>query len=155
MKEYKIRTLTSSPFIAETETEPAQLNIEFDSKNTLVPEPSIIAPLCVDENEDGSITVVSDVSLLFDQQRISNMTPDNIRQMVNSMNPRVSPYTEKMSDDQLLGYIKARNIQSMSEMKAWSEYILSEYQQLEENLKQQIEESQPAVEEVSKQDGLD
>lgn len=144
--EYKERSLTSSAYVANTSTEPLELNFEFDSKNTSVPEPSDIYDLCVLEMNDKSVSITTDVSLIFDQQRISQMTPDNIRNYISKFVPRKSPYVEKMDDEMLMNSVKSRNIQSMSEIKAWSEFITDEFIATKQDIDERIQESLAANE---------
>lgn len=70
--------------------------------------------------------VTSDIYDLFNQQRISNLGPDVIRDFIARNYPLSSPISEeisKMSDDQIMDSIKPRNVQSYSELISWSKYL--------------------------------
>ena len=92
------------------------------------------------ENADGSVRYVSDVSLLFNEDRIINdIGEDNFRNLIRSMqdNPSSPYYDANLTDDQLIETVKSRYIQSPSEVRAWvekmvdeSQYVRSEYEQL-------------------------
>lgn len=59
--------------------------------------------------------VTSDIYDLFNQQRISNLGPDVIRDFIARNYPLSSPISEEishMSDDQIMDSIKPRNVQS-------------------------------------------
>lgn len=136
-------------------------NQHFDALNTMVVEESLTQSISVSrQSYDGSITISSDISLLFDQNRLAErLTPDNIRKLANRYNPVSSPYTEKMTDDQLMLYIKDKNIQSPSEIRSWSEYLMLESHELlsEANRKTaaaQAEKIRKAEEAAKKSDNL-
>lgn len=92
------------------------------------------------ENADGSVRYVSDVSLLFNEDRIINdIGEDNFRALVRSMQeiPSSPYYDSGLTDEQLIETVKSRYIQSPSEVRAWvekmvdeSQYVRSEYEQL-------------------------
>ena len=66
--------------------------------NTIVPSVRPIDTLIRRENEDGSYRIVSDVTLLFNEDRIINdLGEDNLRNLVRSMqtNP-ASPYVDSV-----------------------------------------------------------
>lgn len=96
---------------------PAELGepcVNFDSVKTRVPVQDELLNLSSFENKDGSITVSSDVSLLFNQQRLENrLTPDQLREYLNRYTPNQSVYKQKMDDDMLLSTLKSRHIQSL------------------------------------------
>lgn len=105
------------------------------------------------ENEDGSIRIVSDVTLLFNEDRIINdLGEDNFRNLVRSMQemPSSPYYDSGLTDEQLIETVKSRYIQSPSEVRAWvekmvdeSQYVRSEYEQLVSEVEASKE---PAVE---------
>lgn len=141
-KGFAYRSMSASAYIAEPQdgNVPEIIDPMYDAKNTSVVEPSLTFDLCVIENaSDNSVSYTSDVSLLFDQQRMAGLTPDNIRKYLDSMAPRVSSYTNNYSDDELLSMLKSRNIQSMSEIKAWSEYIMDTYIDLKQSAKDELD----------------
>ena len=105
--------------------------IKFDStscvKNTNVPTIRPIDNLIRRENADGSYRVVSDVTLLFNEDRIINdLGEDNLRNLIRSMqtNPS-SPYVDLgLSDEQLMETVKSRYLQSPSEVRGWLEQLV-------------------------------
>lgn len=70
--------------------------------------------------------VTSDIYDLFNQQRISNLGPDVIRDFISRNYPSSSPISDeisKMSDAEIMESIKPRNVQSYSELLSWSKYL--------------------------------
>lgn len=104
-------------------------NANATINNTAVVESRPIDSLNFIEQEDGSIRVVSDVTLLFNMERLQEtLGEDNIRSLIRSMqtNPK-SPYSDGcFTDDQLLQQIKSRYIQHPSEIRAWMEQLVDE-----------------------------
>lgn len=102
----------------------------FNVKKSRVPVQDVLMELSSLELEDGSYLVSSDVSLLFNQQRLSNkLSPSELRSYIERYTPNASPYCEQMSDEFLMETLKSKNIQSLSEMKSWSEFCMSNFQQ--------------------------
>lgn len=102
---------------------------KFDIANSSIVTEDPIDQLLVvkskDTNGDEVYTFYNDVTLLFNQERLdATLGPDNIRKWIERMAPRTSPYAEKFTDEQLLKFIKDRNIQSPSEIRAWSQYLI-------------------------------
>ena len=105
------------------------------------------------ENADGSVRYVSDVSLLFNEDRIINdIGEDNFRSLIRSMQemPSSPYYDAGLTDEQLIETVKSRYIQSPSEIRAWvekmvdeSQYVRTEYEQLVAEVEAS---KQPAVE---------
>lgn len=105
------------------------------------------------ENADGSVRYVSDVSLLFNEDRIINdIGEDNFRNLIRSMQemPSSPYYDAGLTDEQLIETVKSRYIQSPSEVRAWvermvdeSQYVRTEYEQLVAEVEAS---KQPAVE---------
>lgn len=97
--------------------------------NTEVVETRPIDALNIIKCEDGSIRIVSDVTLLFNMERLQEtLGEDNIRSLIRAMqtNPK-SPYADStFTDDQLLQQIKSRYIQHPSEIRAWMETLVDE-----------------------------
>lgn len=112
--------------------------------NTVVPSIRPIDTLLRRENEDGSYRIVSDVTLLFNEDRIINdLGEDNLRNLVRSMqtNP-ASPYVDSgLTDEQMMETVKSRYLQSPSEVRAWletlvdkAEIVRSDYETLVEEV---------------------
>ena len=70
--------------------------------------------------------IVSDISLIFDQKRLNSLSPDSVRSWLNTLQGGTSePALSGLSDDQLLMFVKSRHIQSPSDLKAWSDHLIS------------------------------
>nr|DAI10170.1 MAG TPA: hypothetical protein [Microviridae sp.] len=94
-------------------------------------------------NEDGSIRIVSDVTLLFNEDRIINdLGEDNFRNLVRSMqdNP-TSPYRDSgLTDDQMIETIKSRYLQAPSEVRAWLEKLVDKAEIVKSDYESLVEE---------------
>lgn len=101
-------------------------NIEIIG-NQVVLYPENKLPDLVVTSEFGDCTVVcSDLYDLFNQQRISNLGADVVRDFIARNYPTSSTISEqisKMSDSEIMESIKPRNIQSYSELMSWSKYL--------------------------------
>lgn len=95
--------------------------------NQVVLYPENKLPDLVVTSEFGDCTVVcSDLYDLFNQQRISNLGVDVVRDFIARNYPSSSAISEqisKMSDSEIMDSIKPRNIQSYSELMSWSKYL--------------------------------
>lgn len=108
-----------------------KFNGSFDSKHTKVPVQDKLAQLSTFVLKDGSIVISSDISLIFDQQRLENkMTANELREYIQRYTPNRSVYTAQLDDDTLLSTLKSRHVQSLSEMRAWAEYCMENYDSL-------------------------
>lgn len=106
-------------------------NGSFDAKHTKVPVQDKLMQLSTVENKDGSITVSTDISLIFNQQRLENkLTAGELREYIQRYTPNKSVYTSQLDDETLLNTLKSRHIQSLSEMRAWTEYCMENYDSL-------------------------
>lgn len=120
-------------------------NGSFDVKHTKVPVQDTLMQLSTVENKDGSVTVSTDISLIFNQQRLENkLTAVELREFIQRYTPNKSVYTAQLDDDTLLNTLKSRHIQSLSEMRAWAEYCMENYDSL---IKEAEEKSRIAAEE--------
>lgn len=104
-------------------------------------------PCCMDDfytEEFESVTGspayrnTTDVSLLFNQQRLDRMTLENFSAYLDkiptaSFSP-LAAVRQKMSDKELLQFVKSRYIQSKSELMAYAAYLMSESDQIRESL---------------------
>lgn len=108
-----------------------EFNGSFDAKHTKVPVQDTLMQLSTVKNEDGSVTVSTDISLIFNQQRLENkLTASELREYIQRYTPNKSVYTAQLDDDTLLSTLKSRHIQSLSEMRAWAEYCMENYDSL-------------------------
>ena len=108
-----------------------KFNGSFDLLHTKVPvQDKLMQPSTV-ELKDGSVVVSSDVTLIFNQQRLENkLTASELREYIQRYTPNKSVYTAQLDDDTLLSTLKSRHIQSLSEMRAWAEYCMENYDSL-------------------------
>ena len=108
-----------------------EFNNSFDSKNTKVPVQDKLMQLSTMELKDGSIVVSSDITLIFNQQRLENkLTASELREYIQRYTPNKSVYTAQLDDDTLLSTLKSRHVQSLSEMRSWAEYCMENYDSL-------------------------
>lgn len=115
--------------------------------NTVVPSIRPIDTLLRRENEDGSYRIVSDVTLLFNEDRIINdLGEDNLRNLVRSMqtNP-ASPYVDSgLTDEQMMETVKSRYLQSPSEVRAWLETLVDKADIVRSDYETMVEEARAA-----------
>mgnify|MGYP000428420989 CR=1 FL=1 len=108
-----------------------EFNGSFDAKYTKVPVQDKLMQLATFKDRDGSITVSTDISLIFNQQRLENkLTASELREYIQRYTPNKSVYTAQLDDETLLNTLKSRHIQSLSEMRAWAEYCMENYDSL-------------------------
>lgn len=108
-----------------------EFNGSFDAAHTKVPVQDALAQLSTVKNKDGSITVSNDITLIFNQQRLENkLTVNELREYIQRYTPNKSVYTAQLDDETLLNTLKSRHIQSLSEMRAWAEYCMENYDSL-------------------------
>lgn len=94
------------------------------------------------EGEDGvSYSIISDVSLLFDQRRLNGVLgADTVRVWLNSLGDSASALIPKnMTDDQLFSAVKSRHIQGLSDLRAWNDEMLREAMSIEDQAKDLID----------------
>ena len=120
-------------------------NGSFDVAHTRVPVQDKLMQLSTFKDKDGSITVSTDISLIFNQQRLENkLTASELREYIQRYTPNKSVYSSQLDDDTLLSTLKSRHIQSLSEMRAWAEYCMENYDSL---IKEAEEKARVAAEE--------
>ncbi len=101
------------------------LNVEGSRSLVIYPE-NKLPDITVVSDFGDCLVVTSDVYDLFNQQRISNLGADVVRDFIARNYPvssQVSDAISKMSDDDIMASIKPRNIQSYSELMEWSKYL--------------------------------
>lgn len=122
-----------------------EFNGSFDLLHTKVPVQDKLMQLSTMTLKDGSVVVSSDISLIFNQQRLENkLTANELREYIQRYTPNKSVYTAQLDDDTLLSTLKSRHIQSLSEMRAWTEYCMENYDSL---IKEAEEKTRIAAEE--------
>lgn len=108
-----------------------EFNGSFDIAHTKVPVQDKLTQLSTMTLKDGSVVISTDVSLIFNQQRLENkITASELREYIQRYTPNKSVYTAQLDDDTLLSTLKSRHIQSLSEMRAWAEYCMENYDSL-------------------------
>lgn len=108
-----------------------EFNGSYDVVHTHVPVQDKLMQLSTVECKDGSITVSNDISLIFNQQRLENkLTAVELREYIQRYTPNRSVYTAQLDDETLLNTLKSRHVQSLSEMRAWAEYCMENYDSL-------------------------
>lgn len=106
-------------------------NGSFDISHTKVPVQDKLMQLSTVKNKDGSVTISTDISLIFNQQRLENkLSAAELREYIQRYTPNKSVYTAQLDDETLLNTLKSRHIQSLSEMRAWAEYCMENYDSL-------------------------
>lgn len=120
-------------------------NASFDVSHTRVSVQDKLMQLSTVHDKDGSITISTDISLIFNQQRLNNkLTASELREYIQRYTPNKSVYTVQLDDDTLLSTLKSRHIQSLSELRAWAEYCMENYDSL---IKEAEEKARIAAEE--------
>ena len=100
-------------------------NGSFDASHSKAPVQDKLMQLATVECKDGSITISTDISLIFNQQRLENkLTASELREYIQRYTPNKSVYTAQLDDETLLNTLKSRHIQSLSEIRAWTEYCM-------------------------------
>lgn len=127
-----------------------EFNGSFDIAHTKVPVQDKLMQLSTMTLKDGSVVVSTDISLIFNQQRLENkITASELREYIQRYTPNKSVYTAQLDDDTLLSTLKSRHIQSLSEMRAWAEYCMENYDSL---IKEAEEKARIAAEESAAAD---
>lgn len=87
--------------------------------------------LYVRDNGNGSVTILSDVDLLFNQQRLDKMNRtallDQLQGNQFRQDPVLSELRSKVPDEYILKFVKSRYIQSPSELRNWAAYLERTY----------------------------
>ena len=123
-------------------------NGSFDVAHTKVPVQDKLMQLSTVVNEDGSVTISTDISLIFNQQRLENkLSAAELREYIQRYTPNKSVYTAQLDDETLLNTLKSRHVQSLSEMRAWAEYCMENYDSL---IKEAEEKARAAAEEQAR-----
>ena len=124
-----------------------EFNGSFDLSHTKVPVQDELMQLSTMKLKDGSTVISSDITLIFNQQRLENkLTASELREYIQRYTPNKSVYTAQLDDDTLLSTLKSRHIQSLSEMRAWAEYCMENYDSL---IKEAEEKARLAAESAS------
>ena len=124
-----------------------EFNGSFDVSCTKVPVQDKLMQLSTVNYKDGSVVISTDISLVFNQQRLENkLTASELREYIQRYTPNKSVYTAQLDDDTLLSTLKSRHIQSLSEMRSWAEYCMENYDSL---IKESEEKARLAAEQAA------
>lgn len=97
---------------------------------------------------DCCVKYQSDVFFLLNQKRLDKMSlqafSDYLDSMPDSGTDSLSELRSKLSDSQLLTFVKSRYIQSRSELQAWASYLSSQASQLQGEARSYVDSLQPA-----------
>lgn len=105
---------------------------------------SNIEPLLIDmqpsvHGKSKCVKYNRDIYYLFNQQRLDRMSLQAFSEYLNnipqSSGDGLSELRSKVSDSDLLSFVKSRYIQSRSELLAWSQYITANYAQSQQDIK--------------------
>ena len=122
-------------------------NANFSKKSSVYLKVNPVEQLRFTELKDGSYKYNSDVNLLLNAERIKNTVGEegylNILRQISK--PVHSPYRDgvnNFSDAELMRTVKPRYVQHLSEIRAWSESLMSEFDSIIQDiqLKKQLEE---------------
>lgn len=86
--------------------------------------------MLVDVRPDGSVKYVSDVTLLFNQQRLDRMTNNALSDWFRSVarvDSQLDAIRKALPVDAVGKFIKSRYIQSPSELRRWTNYLTTTY----------------------------
>lgn len=123
-------------------------NYDYDSKKSKFAVRDKLVELSSYIDDSGVFHMLNDITLLFNQQRLeSRIAPTELREMFNRFSPNTSRYLAQLDDDTLLSTLKSRHIQSLSEVKSWTEYCIENFddllkaQQAKENESEELQKS--------------
>jgi tRNA(Ile)-lysidine synthase TilS/MesJ len=127
-------------------------NHDYDSKKSRFAVKDKLVQLSCYTDENGVFHLLNDISLLFNQQRLENrIAPSELREMFNRFSPNKSRYLAQLDDDTLLSTLKSKHIQSLSEIKSWTEYCIENFddllkaQQAKQNESEELQETDDTV----------
>lgn len=99
-----------------------------------------------DSFQDGSCRYCSDYGVLLGQIDLEKIGSYNASKYLKSLRPSGSSnYQRHYSDEDLLRYCKSRHIQSPTEMESWIDYLVSEGQTLESDMKAWIDSQKESI----------
>lgn len=86
--------------------------------------------MLVFERPDGSQRYLSDITLLFNQQRLDRMTTNALSEWFRSVarvDSQLDAIRKALPADAVGKFIKSRYIQSPSELRRWTNYLTTTY----------------------------
>ena len=101
-----------------------------------------------------SVTLTSDITMLFNQQRLDKLSQIALVQKFDAMSKATDALNQvrtKMTDEQLVQFVKSRYIQSPSELLSWTNYLAANYESVSAEMQALID-SQKTQSSVSSDD---
>lgn len=112
-------------------------------------EPFRFEKIGTEENE--AVRIRSDVSMLLHAADMAKKYgPGFVQSVIDMRRPKSSPIQsqmDQMTDAQILDTIKSRHLQSPSELIAWSEYLMEQARDIEQEVERIALENQTSVSE--------
>lgn len=104
---------------------------------------------------EPSYSIISDVSLLFDQKRLNGVLgADTVRVWLNSLGDSASSLIPKnLTDEQLFSAVKSRHIQGLSDLRAWNDEMMREASNIEAAAQDLLKDSDTGVPPASGDNG--
>lgn len=122
-----------------------KLNIVgYKPKNVILRTESPIDQFHFDKctpSDDGveAVIVSNPLYMIFNQERLSSIGQFNVQEWIDSMNrisnDNLKELRSKVSDDDLIKYMKSRYCQSPCELAMWSSYLVNETDKLSDEVK--------------------
>lgn len=105
---------------------------------------------------EKSVRLTSDIYMLFNQDKLDRLSKQSLLDYFDQLSisqPQFSELRSKLTDDQLMSFVKSRFIQSKSELMAWSQYLMNcsdtqiaQFAQSQQTVQESSIESSAAVE---------
>ncbi len=115
-------------------------SFDYDNSNVILGDPNLISELqfekISEKGEEPAYRWTSDVTLLFNQQRLAHsLSAEQVRQWLISLNrPSSTVDYSNVSDELIMATIKSRHIQSLSELQAWTNELLENADKIESSI---------------------
>lgn len=120
--------------------------VDLSVSNTELIQSGVIDNLLFEElempNGDKALLQHRDVYLIFDQKRLNSLGVDAVNAFLERFNRKLPDTMSPMSDDQLFMFIKDKNIQTMSELQMWDDYLKNNQQALVDDYNSRLEAQQ-------------
>lgn len=141
-----------SEFIRDVQLCPICASSEPDIVLEELPtEPFRFEKLGTEDNE--IVRIRSDVSMLLHAADMAKKYGSGfVQSMIDMRRPKsssIQSQMDQMTDDQILDTIKSRHLQSSSELLAWSEYLMEQARDIEQEAERIALEKQASEEQVS------
>lgn len=104
----------------------------------------------VNSDDVPSVTLTSDITMLFNQHRLDKLTQIALVQKFDALsksNDTLNQVRSKMTDEQLVQFVKSRFIQSPSELLSWANYLSANYEKIGAEMQSQIDVQREHVQE--------